>query len=82
MEITVDGLPIRNLSTSRQIKLALDIARATASELKLICVDRWESLDKEQRAIFLKEINNDGFQYFLSQVTSGDLKITSERGIA
>lgn len=82
MQITVDGLPIRNLSTSRQIKLALDIARATAGQLKLICVDRWESLDEEQRDLFLKEIEGDGFQYFISQVTSGDLKITDERGIA
>jgi predicted ATP-binding protein involved in virulence len=82
MQVTVDGLPIRNLSTSRQIKLALDIARATAGQLKLVCVDRWESLDEEQRELFLKEIDGDGFQYFISQVTSGDLKITDERGIA
>lgn len=82
MQITVNGLPIRNLSTSQQIKLALDVARATAGTLKLICVDRWESLDDEQREIFLKEIEDDGFQYFISQVTSGELKITDERGIA
>lgn len=82
MQITVNGLPIRNLSTSQQIKLALDVARATAGELKLICVDRWESLDAEQRKLFLQEIEGDGFQYFISQVTEGDLKITDERGIA
>lgn len=82
MQITVNGLPIRNLSTSQQIKLALDVARATAGTLKLICVDRWESLDPEQRKLFLQEIEGDGFQYFISQVTEGDLKITDERGIA
>lgn len=82
MQITVDGLPIRNLSTSRQIKLALDIARATAGQLKLICVDRWESLDAEQRDIFLREIDNDGFQYFISHVTSGDLQITTDEQVS
>lgn len=83
MQITIDDLPIKNLSTSRQIKLAVDIARATAGELKLICVDRWESLDEEQQKLFLKEIEGDGFQYFISKVDSGDLRITTdERGIA
>jgi len=66
MQITIDGLPISNLSTSRQIKLALDIARATAGPLKLICVDRWESLDAINQEKFLKEIAGDGFQYFIS----------------
>ncbi|MFA5453530.1 MAG: hypothetical protein WC248_08150, partial [Candidatus Methanomethylophilaceae archaeon] len=53
MQITIDDLPITNLSTSRQIKLALDIARATAGPLKLICFDRFESLDDDQREMFL-----------------------------
>lgn len=80
MLITVDGLPISNLSTSRQIKLALDIARVTAGPLKLICVDRFESLDEEQREIFLKEIEYDDFQYFITQVTSGELKVETKEG--
>ena len=80
MQITIDGLPITNLSTSRQIKLALDIARATAGPLKLICIDRFESLDHEQREAFFKEIEGDGFQYFISQVTSGDLTVETIEG--
>ncbi|RQD76898.1 MAG: hypothetical protein D5R97_03450, partial [Candidatus Syntrophonatronum acetioxidans] len=66
MQLTVDGLPIRNLSTGRQIKLALDIARATAGPLKLICIDRFESLDPLNQELFFKEIENDGYQYFIS----------------
>ncbi|WP_027416488.1 hypothetical protein [Aneurinibacillus terranovensis] len=66
MQITIDDMPIRNLSTSRQIKLALDIARATAGELKLINIDRFESLDAENQELFLKEIEGDGFQYFIT----------------
>lgn len=81
MQITIDGLPITNLSTSRQIKLALDIARATAGPLKLISIDRFESLDKEQQAAFFKEIEDDGYQYFISTVTEGELKVDSQ-GVA
>ncbi|MFT9495927.1 hypothetical protein [Anaerosolibacter sp.] len=73
--ITIDGLPIKNLSTGRQMRLAMEIARATAGELKLICVDRWESLDEDQRKIFIEEAVSDGFQYFITEVTNGDLAI-------
>lgn len=75
MQITIDGLPISNLATSRQIKLALDIARATAGELKLICIDRFESLDADQRDIFLREIEQDDYQYWISEVTQGELQV-------
>lgn len=78
MQLTIDDLPIRNLSTSRQIKLALDIAKATCGPLQLICVDRFESLDAEQRKIFSEEIEKDDFQYFITNVTSGELKINSQ----
>lgn len=80
MQITVDNLPIRNLSTSRQIKLALDIARATCGPLQLICVDRFESLDTDQRKLFLEEIENDDFQYFITEVTGGDLQVNLQGG--
>jgi len=66
MQITIDGMPISNLSTSRQIKLALDIARATAGPLKMICIDRFESLDAINQEYFFKEIQNDDFQYFIT----------------
>jgi len=66
MQLTIDGLPIRNLSTGRQIKLALDIARATAGPLKLICIDRFESLDPINQELFFQEVEGDGYQYFIS----------------
>ena len=75
MQITIDDLPITNLSTSRQIKLALDIARATAGPLKLICIDRWESLDKTTQGYLLNEMEGDGYQYWIAEVTDGDLTI-------
>ena len=77
-QITIDELPIKNLSTSRQIKLALEIARATAGKLKIICIDQFETLDTDRRTEFLKEIENDDFQYFITQVTNGELSIKSD----
>lgn len=78
MKITIDKLPIKNLSTSQQIKLALDIARATSGPLHLVCVDRFESLDAEQKTIFLQEAEKDDFQYFITEVTGGEMKIETK----
>ena len=77
MKVSIDGLPIANLSTSRQITLAIEIARATSGELKLICIDRFETLDADRRKILFDEISKDDFQYFISEVTQGDLKVSS-----
>ena len=77
MQITIDELPTANLATSRKIGLAVEIARATAGELGIICVDRFETLDAEHKELFYKEIEPDDFQYFISEVTSGNLKVTS-----
>lgn len=77
MQIIIDDLPIDNLSTQRKIELSVDIARATAGELGLICVDRFETFDAENQKIFFNEIGKDKFQYFITEVVDGPLKITS-----
>ncbi|MBN1366223.1 MAG: hypothetical protein JW976_15575, partial [Syntrophaceae bacterium] len=78
MQVTIDDLPIANLSTSRQITLAIEIARVTSGELKVICIDRFETLDAEHRKIFMDEVLKDDFQYFVTEVTSDEkLKITT-----
>jgi len=77
MQVSIDGLPIANLSTSRQITLAIEIARATSGELKIICIDRFETLDADRRKLLFDEISKDDFQYFISEVTEGELKVTS-----
>jgi len=66
MQITIDKLPINNLSTFRKMKLALDIARATAGPLHLICIDRFESFSAINQELFFKEIEGDGYQYFIT----------------
>ena len=73
--ITINKKPIKNLSTSESILLSLEVARATSKGLQLINIDRFESLDKETQELFLSEIEKDNFQYFITNVTSGDLDI-------
>jgi DNA repair exonuclease SbcCD ATPase subunit len=73
----INGRPIKNLSTEEKIRFGLEIARATASELKLICIDRFESLDPDNQEIMLEEMKKDDFQYFVTEVT-GDKEIKVE----
>lgn len=74
-KILVDGVSLDTMSTSEQMKFALVIARSLAQELKVICVDRYESLDKESRKAFEKEAGKDDFQYCIADVTDGDLSL-------
>lgn len=79
MQLTIDGLPISNLSTGRQIKLAWDIARATSNpKMPLVCIDRFESLDPENQKLALEEMASDNFQYFVTIVSPGDLKMETQ----
>jgi len=48
----INGLPIKNLSTGEQLALAVDIAVLLAGDLKVILVDRFESLDKTSQDLF------------------------------
>ena len=79
--VTINGLPLSNLSTAQQVKTCLDIARAIAKDtaLKLICVDKVEHLDETVRAEFLQQVESDqDYQYFVTIVTNGELKIETK----
>lgn len=83
--ITVDGQgnvlinnrPIINLSGGERIKFVMNIVRATAGPLKIILIDGFEKLSSKGQAEFIKECTGDGFQYIITKVTEGGLKITS-----
>lgn len=78
-DIFINGVAIDKISTSEQIKFSVQIARALAGELKVICVDRFESLDAEARKAFEEQAKSDDFEYFMTQVTTGELSLeTSE----
>lgn len=67
-DILINGVNVDNMSTSEQLKLGLQVVRALNGNFKVICVDGIESLDKESFEFFLKEIENDDYQYFVTRV--------------
>jgi AAA15 family ATPase/GTPase len=80
-EILINGVNIDNMSSSEQLKFGLQIVKALNGDFKVICVDGIESLDKESFEFFLKEIENDDFQYFVTRVEGNpEHSITIEDG--
>lgn len=67
-DIKINGVSLDNLSSSEQLKFGLDIVRALNGEFRVICVDGIETLDSESFAFFLKEVEGDEYQYFVSRV--------------
>ena len=79
--IRINGTLIGSLSDGEKLELAMKIAKAQAGELKVICVDRWESLDKKSQDLLLKDMENDEFQYFITQVfdtESGEMEVEKD----
>lgn len=68
-DILINNISIDNLSSSEQLKFGLQIVRALNGEFKVICIDGIESLDKETFEFFLKEIEGDEYQYFVTRVS-------------
>ncbi len=54
------------------------VAKAQCGELKVICLDRFECLDKESQDKLLKEMSEDEYQYFVTEVAkteSGEVEL-------
>lgn len=71
-DILVNGVSLDNLSTSEQLKFGLDIVRKLNEKFKVVCIDGIEALDSESFEWFLKEVENDDFQYFVSRVSTNE----------
>jgi len=76
--ILVGGVSLDTLSTSEQIDFALQAARLLAGKLKVICLDRFETLDPDKQARFRAGAADDDFEYFVTEVTTGDLQFDAE----
>src|SRR5262249_38285067 len=77
-EIFVRNKPFDKLSTSEQMKFALQLATLRAGKLGLVCVDRLESLDPVQMEAFEKVAAAlKGLQFIVTRVTDGALKVRS-----
>lgn len=73
--IRIKGVLIDGLSDGEKLKLAMTIARAQAGELKLICLDRFESLNPQAQEELKEEMKKDEFQYFVTSTNSDEFTI-------
>lgn len=64
----VEGISVDNLSSSKAMQLAVAVARKLAKKTKIICIDGAELFDDSTWLAFRKEIENDGFTYFVTKV--------------
>lgn len=70
--VRINDTLIDGLSDGEKLELAMKVAKAQCGELKVICMDKWESLDKTAQEQLLKEMESDDYQYFVTEVTSNE----------
>ncbi|BDU91745.1 AAA family ATPase [Clostridium perfringens] len=73
--IRINGTLIDGLSDGEKLELSLVIAKAQCGELKLICLDRFESLNEKERINLINQMVNDDYQYILTSTESDELEI-------
>lgn len=66
--IRINGTLIDGLSDGEKLTLAMKIAKAQAGDLRIICIDRYESLNKQAQKALEEEMLKDNFQYFITTV--------------
>lgn len=72
-ETLIDGL-----SDGEKLELAMRVAKAQCGELKIICMDKWESLDKKAQESLIEEMTEDEYQYFVTEVAdteNGEIEV-------
>lgn len=73
--IRINNTLIDGLSDGEKLELAMKIAKAQVGDLKIICLDRFESLNPAEQQKLFHEIENDDFQYFISSTNSDEFQI-------
>ncbi|WP_297429592.1 hypothetical protein [Clostridium sp.] len=76
--VRINGTLIDGLSDGEKLELAMRVAKAQCGALKIICMDKWESLDKAAQESLLKEMTEDEYQYFVTEVAAtenGEIEI-------
>lgn len=74
--VTINGLPIKNLSDGAKMQLAIKIAKATSKDLKLILLNGFEQLNWEIQKKMFQEMQDDEYQYIITRVMDGPLSIS------
>lgn len=68
--VRINDTLIDGLSDGEKLELAMKVAKAQCGPLKVICMDKWESLDKKSQDVLLKEMETDDYQYFVTEVAT------------
>ncbi len=76
--VRINETLIEGLSDGEKLELAIKVSKAQCGELKVICLDRFECLDKESQDKLLKEMSQDDYQYFVTEVAetiTGEIEV-------
>jgi hypothetical protein len=73
--IRINNTLIDGLSDGERLQLSMKIAKAQSGELKIICLDKFESLNPMAQEELLKEISKDEFQYFITSTESDEFQV-------
>lgn len=73
--IRINETLISDLSDGEKLDLSLTIAKAQCGELKLICLDRFESLNPAARKELISQMVQDDYQYIMTSTESDDFEI-------
>lgn len=79
-DILVNRVAIETLATSKQWDFCISVAESVAGNLKVICCDGLEALDKQNYEAFEARVAKGDCQYIITMVTEGDLKMESVNG--
>lgn len=78
--IRIKGTLIDGLSDGEKLELAMKVAKAQCGPLKIICIDKWESLDKTSQDVLEVLMKEDEYQYFVTEVQdTEDGKVNIEK---
>ncbi|MBD3251491.1 AAA family ATPase [Candidatus Uhrbacteria bacterium] len=77
-KLTINGLPISELSTGEQLHVATQIAVATLGDLRVVLVDGVERLDPGHKEVLLRELSEAGVQAFVTEVSDEALTIITD----
>lgn len=81
--IRINDTLIDGLSDGEKLELAMKIAKAQCGDLKVICIDRFESLNEKVQAQLMADMKTDDYQYFVTLVQdteSGTFEIEKING--
>lgn len=73
--IRINNTLIDGLSDGEKLQLSMKIAKAQSGELKIICLDKFESLNPASQEKLLEEIAKDEFQYFITSTMADEFQV-------